>query len=343
MSRAALLTCLGEPLSIEEVQPHGELGFGQVLVRVICSGICGAQLQEMDGHKKGGPLPHPMGHEGCGVVVSIGPGVTMVCTGDKVVMHWRKGEGIESDFPMYEFLKGHAPRRKFTGGKVTTFAEYAVCSENRVTAVPMDTPDELCALLGCSLSTALGTIESEAGGLKFGERVMIVGCGGLGVNLILAARAAQASSITVLEINETKEELALQMGATLFLTPARIPQFREFFDVIIETSGRPNAIASTLPMLAPSGRFIMVGQPRPGEAVTIADANHLFQGEGKTITATQGGRFMPTRDIPRYVAMHRAGLLDISGIISHRARLDTINEAVVMVRAGDAGRILVDM
>lgn len=342
MSRAALLTRLNAPLTVKEIELR-PLGFGQVLVRVLCSGICGAQLQEIDGHKPGGPLPHPMGHEGCGMVVDVGAGVTRVKAGDKVVMHWRKGEGIESDFPSYLLLDGPGDKRVISAGKVTTFAEYAVCSENRLTAVPLDTPDELCALLGCSLSTALGTIETEAGGVKFGERVLIVGCGGLGVNLILAARAAQASNITVLEINETKEDLAMSMGATFFMTADKESLYREFFDVIIETSGRPQAIELTLPMLGPSGRYIMVGQPRPGESVSIAGANHLFQGDGKTIMATQGGRFMPTRDIPRYVAMYRAGLLDISAIISHHAGLDGINEAISLVRAGEAGRIMVQM
>lgn len=335
MSRAALLTRLGAPLVIGELQQRMHLAHGQVRVRVICSGICGAQLQEIDGHKAGGPLPHPMGHEGCGIVEEVGEGVTLVKRGDKVVMHWRKGAGIESEFPIYRYEGS-----EISGGLVNTFCESAVVSENRVTPVPKDTPDELCALLGCSLSTALGTIENEAGGLKFGESVLIVGCGGLGVNLILAALAAQASRVAVLEINPEKEELAMGMGASQFWTA---PPAKDAFDVIIETSGRPAAIEATLPLLAPSGRYIMVGQPRPGESVSIRGANHLFHGEGKTIMATQGGRFMPTRDIPRYVAMHRKGMLDISGIISHRARLDGINEAIGLVRSGEAGRIMVQM
>ena len=176
--KAALLTRHNAPLKLADITP-GPLEFGQVLVRVLVSGICGAQLQEIKGEKKTGPLPHPLGHEGCGIVEDIGAGVTRVKRGDKVVMHWRKAAGIESDFPKYFYPEVSA---HITGGLVTTFSEQAICSENRLTPVPPDTDPHLCALLGCSLSTALATIESETRGL--GENVLVVGCGGLGMAML---------------------------------------------------------------------------------------------------------------------------------------------------------------
>ena len=347
--KAAILTAIKAPLEIGEVNVR-EPGYGQVLVKVLVSGICGAQLQEIDG-LKGDPkhLPHMLGHEGCGLVEDIGPGVTTVNRGDKVVMHWRKGEGIESVLPVY-----HYRARQMTSGRVTTFSEQALVSENRVTAVPQDTPEELCALFGCGLSTALGTIESEAE-VKFGERVLIVGCGGLGMNLILAAKLAQASVIAAIDVHESKRMAAFEMGATHFyisdtgnrkpenpgLCRAVLLDWKGGFDVIIDTTGDKQALADTITFLAPSGRYVMIGQPPRDQAVILENAQHFFEGEGKSLRATQGGRFSPARDIPRYVALYQAKLLNFSGIVSHRISLDNINEGIDAVRNGLAGRIMI--
>ena len=134
-----------------------------------------------------------MGHEGCGLVEEIGPGVTTVKKGDKVVMHWRKGEGIEAPFPTYIYND-----KKMSSGKVTTLSEYSVVSENRLTTVPNDTPEELCALLGCGLTTALGVINNEAE-VKLGESVLIIGVGGVGLNLIQGAKLVSAYPIVAMD------------------------------------------------------------------------------------------------------------------------------------------------
>ncbi len=342
--KAAVLETIDQPLVVAEVGLT-ELQFGQVLVKVLVSGICGSQLMEIGGHKGNAKfVPHLMGHEGCGIVEDIGVGVSRVKKGDKVIMHWRKGEGIESDFPEYEYNG-----KRIKSGKVTTFSEYSICSENRLTPVPQDTPDELCALLGCGLSTALGTINEEAE-VKFGESVMIVGAGGLGVNLIKAAALAGAYPIVSVDIHESKRELAMSLGAHLFVNTATesLPEALatlglKDLDVIVECSGSKKAIESTLPLLSGAGRFVMVGQPKTGESVELLGANHLFGGEGKKIMATQGGQFMPSRDIPRYTRLAKAGVLDVSGIITHRTSLQDINKAIEQVRAGQASRILIVM
>lgn len=329
---AALLTAHNTPLSLATLEPM-PLTYGQVLVKVLASGICGAQLNEIDGHKKTGPMPHPLGHEGCGEVLEVGPAIRQVKVGDRVVMHWRKGDGIESEFPRY-LLNGEA----ITGGKVTTFSDFSVCSENRLTPVPKDTPVDLCALLGCGLSTALGVIENEAN-LKMGESVLIIGCGGLGLNLILAARMRMASVVDVLEKVESKHAAAKAMGASLVGNCWLPNDFK--YHVVVDTTGSENAISFGLEHLAPSGRFIMVGQPRPGVSIPINNARHLFDGEGCSIKATQGGRFQPSRDIPRYVRAYETGHLKVDGIVTHRTPLEFINDAIDTVRRGEAGRVLI--
>jgi S-(hydroxymethyl)glutathione dehydrogenase/alcohol dehydrogenase len=294
---------------------------------------------ELAGTKASGPFPHIMGHEGVGCVQSVGHGVSTVKEGDKVVLHWRKGDGIESDFPTYIH-----DGQKITSGKVVTWAQEVTVSENRVTRVDPDAPDELCTLLGCGLSTALGTLEQEAN-LKIGESILIIGCGGLGLNLIRAAKIRGASFIVVIDKSDEKEELATNAGATLFCDPnvLHIYHNTDRFDVIIDTTGDEWCFRTFLPRLAPSGRFIMVGQPKGKIAFSISTAVHMFEGEGKTIKATQGGGFRPHLDIPRYVNAWRAGVINLDGIITHRIALEEINKGIELVKQGNAGRVLISL
>lgn len=335
MSNVALLTKIGKPLEITDCT-WSELSYGQCLVKILASGICGAQLQEIDGHKVGGPLPHPLGHEGAVEVVKVGPAVRQVKVGDRCIAHWRKGDGIESENPILR-VPNHGFDGFITTGRVTTFSEYSVCSENRLTPVPQDTPVELCALLGCGLSTALGVMENEVN-LKIGETVLIIGCGGLGLNLILAAKMRNAGLIGSCDVVD-KRNVAEAMGANWCVDLSKGgPGGR--YDVVIDTSGNSEAISFGVNHLAPSGRFIMVGQPR-GDVI-LQNAKHMFEGTGQTIKATQGGMFQPTRDIPRYIRAYQAGLLNLNGIISHRLPLSRINEGIQLVRDGLAGRVLIE-
>jgi len=326
--KVALLTGINSPLVLTELEPC-DLQYGQVYVRMLVSGICGAQLQEIRGDK-GHHFPRLMGHEGCGIVERIGPGVKTVKTGEKVVLHWRKGDGIESDSPRYLMPDG----KQITSGQVTTFSTHSIVSENRCTAVPDDAPNQLCALLGCGLSTALGTIEQEAN-LKMGESVLIIGCGGLGLNLIRAARLRRAGNITAVDTVREKELAAISVGATKLEN-----QSGSNFDVVIDTSGDKNAIGWGASLLGPSGRLIMVGQPR-GD-VTIPNAIRMFSGDGQTIKATQGGGFRPHIDIPRYVNLWRSGQLDVGGIVTSVINLLNINDGIALVQDGAAGRVMID-
>lgn len=337
MSRAALLTRLNAPLEIVDIQPLG-MDYGQVRVDVLCSGICGAQLQEIDGFKTTGPKPHPLGHEGCGTVVAIGQGVTRVKAGDRVVMHWRKGEGIESDFPKYLVRHREVDEQIITGGKVTTFAEQVLVSENRLTPVPADTDPEFCALLGCGLSTALATLEHEAR-LMGGERILIVGAGGLGLCLILAAKINNAGYVCVTDINVDKAHMAAAVGADRFWMGDNLRSEKARFDVIVNTAADPRAFNLSLQMLAPSGRYIQLGQPQM--PLSIVDGRALFSGRGQTIMATQGGGFNPTADIPRYVTMFERGMINTKFIVSDRITLAEINQGVYMMRNVACGRIMI--
>jgi len=337
--KAAVLEKINAPLVIKDVGLT-PLKVGQVKVRVIISGLCGAQLQEIAGLKGNEKfLPHLLGHEGCGIVEEIGEGVTRVKVGDKVVMHWRVGAGIESPFPTY-IVDG----KPVTSGKVTTLSEYSIASENRLTVVPADADEYLCALLGCGLTTALGTINNEVD-LKFGESIMIVGCGGVGLNLIQGAKMASAYPIIGVDISDDKKEMVLRVGANKFINILSSEEELKStkVDVIIDTTGNPDAINITIPCLSDKGRYVLVGQPKPGQSISIPNANSLFGGNGKSIKATQGGKTSPNDDIARYIKLNKAGLLDIKNIVSHEFSLDDINSAVTMLRSGRAGRVMIRM
>lgn len=334
--KAVILEKLNSDLIVDEIKLTS-LQYGQVLVKNIVSGLCGAQLQEIAGLKGNANfLPHLIGHEGCGIVQEVGTGVNTVKVGDKVVMHWRKGDGIEAPFPKYIYKD-----KEISSGKVTTLSEYSIVSENRVTAVPQDTPEELCALLGCGLTTALGVITNEAN-IKFGESVMIIGSGGVGLNLIQGAKLASAYPIYAVDIIEEKRELCLNIGANYFIN-SKTEKIDIKVDVIIDTTGNPEVIANAMSYLSGTGRMILVGQPKPGQEVHIPNANKLFDGSGKLIKATQGGKTSPVEDIPRYINLYKSGLLDINKIITHRFNLDEINKAFTLLKSGKAGRIIINI
>lgn len=331
--KAAVLEKIDSPLAVGEVELT-ELQVGQVLVKILVSGICGAQLHEIKGYKGNEKfLPHLMGHEGCGIVQDVGPGVTTVKVGDKVVMHWRPGSGIEAPFPSYIFNG-----KKISSGKVTTLSEYSIVSENRVTVVPQETNSEFCALLGCALTTALGIIDNEVD-LKFGESVAVIGCGGVGLNLLQAAAMKSACPIYAVDTNLTKRDLCFTAGASLFVNS--ILSIDEKIDVIIDTTGIPEVITESISKLSNQGRMILVGQPAPGKMVEVMNAVNLFNGMGQSIKATQGGKTNPQEDIPRYVKLYNQGLLSIEKLVTHRFTLDQINEAFDLLKTGNAGRIIV--
>lgn len=342
---AAVLRNLNAPLDIEELRVP-KLEFGQVLVKISVSGLCGAQLLEIRGEKGNEKfLPHLLGHEGFGAVIDIGPGVTTVSVGQKVVMHWRKGAGIDADFPIYESASG-----KIGGGKVTTLSEYSVVSENRLTAVGDDLPGVVGALLGCGLSTALGVMNLEAKS-KFGESVMIVGCGGLGLSLIRAARLASAGEIIGIDSVAEKRDLVLTAGATAFFSSVEnsvLEQVKEIvsgssIDLVVDTTGDGALVSELLTLLSDNGRLVLVGQIRPEAPICISSSNNFFGAEGKAIISTQGGGSRPPEDIQRYARMYSLGRLEVEDLVTDVYNLQEVNSAFDRLRTGRAGRVMIRM
>jgi len=342
-TKAAILTELNTPLVVDEIEVP-KLECGQVLVQVHCSGICGAQLGEIAGVK--GPdkfLPHLMGHEGGATVLETGPGVSAVREGDRVVMHWRKGVGIQARPATYRW-KG----RTVNAGWVTTFNQHAVVSENRLTVVPGETDFEIAALMGCAVTTGLGIINNDAG-VKIGQSIAVLGCGGVGLNVVQGAAMVSANPIIAIDIHQKKLETAKEFGATHVINSAQQDLREEVrkivgptgVDVFVENTGLVRLIEQAYELTTSVGRTILVGVPRHDQDITIHSLPLHF---GKVLTGCEGGHTNPTVDIPRYLKLNRKGKLELDRLITHRfAGLDQINRALDAVRSGEAGKCVVTM
>lgn len=330
--KAAILEKIDHPLVVADVGLT-EIKFGQVVVKINVSGVCGAQLQEIAGQKGNAKfVPHLLGHEGCGIVEHIGEGVTRVKPGDKVILHWKKGEGIESPFPEYIY-----DGKRISSGKITTLSEKSIVSENRLTVVPQDTPDEFCALLGCGMSTALGIVNYDAN-IKFGESVLVVGCGGVGLNIIMAANMVGAGNIYGVDISSEKQSMVEELGAR-FVGGSN--QICEKIDCIVDTTGNMLVVSHYLPLLSSRGRCIIVSQPHDKNSLEIKNPANFFSGNGQIIRSTQGGNVNPSEDFPRYVNLYKKRKIDFEKLITHRFSLDQVNTAIDLVKNGKAGRIMI--
>jgi S-(hydroxymethyl)glutathione dehydrogenase/alcohol dehydrogenase len=341
-ARAAILAQSRKPLVVDEIELPAELGPGQVLVKVLYTTICGAQINEIEAAK--GPdkfLPHLLGHEASAQVLEIGPGVTHIEPGATVVLHWRPSQGIQCQPPAYSWRGA-----KLNAGWVTTFNEYAVVSENRMTPISPGYDLKAAPLLGCAVTTAAGVINNDAN-VRIGESVGVFGVGGVGLNVVQFAELAGAHPIVAVDLVDAKLDMAKARGATHCLNAGRIAdmaaEIRNIVgakgpDKVIETTGAKSVIELAYDITHPDGICVLVGVP--SEKVTIYTLPIHFN---KVLTGSHGGDAVPHVDIPRLIRLNEAGRLSFSGLITHEFKLDDINAALDTVRSGTAGRVLVDI
>tara|TARA_R110002072_G_scaffold51608_1_gene138377 strand:- start:9062 stop:10099 length:1038 start_codon:yes stop_codon:yes gene_type:complete len=341
-SRAAILVEQKKPLVLADVEVP-EPTFGQVLVEIETSGICGTQLGEISGKK--GPdrwLPHMLGHEAVGVVKQVGPHVTTVAEGDRVVLHWRQGAGIQAPTAKYKWGD-----KTVNAGWITTFQELTVVSENRVTKISPEISAEEGVLYGCAIPTAFGVINNDAN-VKVGESCVIFGIGGVGQAVVMAAKLAGAHPIIAVDIVDEKLELAKRFGATHTINSKSEDaeaKIREILggtaDVVIENTG-VLAVMDLCYRIAANvtGRTILVGVPDADQHLTIDSMPLHF---GKVLTGSFGGMAKPDYDLPRLQRMHLAGRFDLSPMVTHRFGLEEINTALDTMRSGEAVRCVLRM
>lgn len=340
-SKAAILVEQKRPLEIAEIEIP-KLKYGQVLVKVISSGICGSQIGEIDGVKGADKfLPHLLGHEGSGIILETGEGAKKAQKDDHVVLHWMKGDGINSPTPKYNWNN-----KIVNAGWVTTFNELAVVSENRITKIPKNTDFEIASLFGCALSTGFGVINNNAR-LKIGESIIVYGAGGMGLSSILGASLVSANPIIAVDISDDKLEMAKKFGATHLINSEKKDVKEELLniiskegaDVAIDTTGKVKIIEQAYEVTSARGRTILVGVPKKGENINIYSLPLHFD---KILTGSHGGESNPSYDIPRYINLCDRKKVNLKDMTTLRCELDNINVAIDKFRKGEIlGRCVV--
>lgn len=320
-TKAAVLTKLNSPLEILDLSIP-KLERGHVLVKILTAGICGSQKLEIKGWKNNEKfLPHMMGHEGCGIVQEVGKDVTKVIQGQKVVLHWRIGSGIEAPFIKYDHVGA---------GKVTTFSEYAVVSENRVTPINNNIAASFGALLGCSFTTAYGAVFNEAK-VQLGDNILVIGCGGVGRPIVDAASLLHPNIIKVFDIRHIND------------LPANVVNVchasEHKYDIIFDTVGNTDTLNHFIKQLCENGKYIILGQGDPTKTTNIF-SNDFF---GKTIIFSQGGNTNPDKDIPLYTTLYRLGDIKFDHLISHTYPLEEVNAAIEQLSKVGTKRIILNI
>ena len=340
--KAAILVESKQPLAIADIDLPDHLDVGQVLVKLEYSGICGAQINEIDAVKgKDNFLPHLLGHEGSGIVMDIGPGVSTVEVGDHVVLHWRPSSGIQSTPPKYNW-----EGKEVNAGWVTTFNEQAIISENRLTVIPEDYDMREAPLFGCAVTTAFGVINNDAK-VSVGQSVVIFGIGGVGLNIAQAANMVSAYPIVGIDLHQQKLDMGKKFGLTHGILAGSNnlnDDIRsivgDLADVVIETTGNSRIIEQAYNLTHPDGKTILVGVPKKGDNISIYSLPLHFN---KVLTGSHGGDAIPDVEIPRLMRLIEAKKMTLDGLITHEFPLEEINNALDLFRSGEAGRIILNL
>lgn len=341
--RAAILVENHKPLVLANLRMPS-LDYGQVHVKIHYSGICGAQINEIDAAKGEDKfLPHLLGHEASGTVLKTGPGVSTVKMGDPVVLHWRPSAGIQAAPPKYDWNGAVV-----NAGWVTTFNDQAIISENRLTVLPKDFDLRLAPLFGCAVTTAVGVVNNDAA-LKIGQSILIFGVGGVGMNIAQAAQMVSAYPIVGIDIVSSKLEMARQWGVTHSFNSKENADFVEEIrsivgtagaDVVVDTTGNARVIELAYELTHADGRTVLVGVPRKGDKASLYTLPLHFK---KILKGSHGGSAVPDVEIPRLIRLIKNGRMKLEGLYTHECPLEKINEALDCFRRGEAGRVLIRM
>ena len=338
-TRAAILHQTGADLIVDEVEIP-TLEYGQALVRIFTTRICGSQIGEIDAVK--GPdkyLPHLIGHEATVEILELGPGIKHLQKGDHAVAHWRPGEGVDAGGARYRWRGAHC-----NAGPITTFQEMSVISANRLTRVPQGTDPELGALLADTLTTGFGVIHHEAR-VKIGEAVVVIGCGGIGSGVVLGAILAGAHPVIAVDLHDNKLALAKKMGATETFSArdsAWAEKVRAFLghpaDVVIDGTGQPAILEQAYELCGPKGRCIGIGVMRHDRKLSI---NTLPLHLGRVLTGSEGGSSQPHREIPKYLRILADRKISTKDWVTHRCTLTDINQGIRWMRSGEPIHVMV--
>jgi S-(hydroxymethyl)glutathione dehydrogenase / alcohol dehydrogenase len=364
--RAAVATKAGVPLEITTVDLDGPRT-GEVLVEIKATGVCHTDAFTLSGKDPEGLFPAILGHEGAGVVVETGAGVTTLKPGDHVIplyipecrncpaclsgktnlciaIRETQGKGLMPDGTS-RFSQAGRMLHHYMG--TSTFANYTVVPEIALARVREDAPFDKICYIGCGVTTGIGAVINTAK-VQPGDRVVVFGIGGIGLNVIQGARLAGAAMIVALDVNQAREPIARKFGATHFVNPTGlkgdlvahlVDLTRGGADFSFECVGNPKLMRQALECCQRGwGTSVIIGVAGAGEEI----ATRPFQlVTGRTWKGTAFGGARGRRDVPRIVDWYMERRINIDDLITHTMPLDRINEAFDLMHAGKSIRSVV--
>jgi len=365
-SKAAIAWGVGQPLSIEEidVMPPQK---GEVRVRIVATGVCHTDAFTLSGDDPEGIFPCVLGHEGGGIVESIGEDVTSVKVGDHVIplytpecgeckfcksgktnlcqkIRETQGKGLMPDGTT-RFHKDGQPIYHYMG--CSTFSEYTVLPEISLAKVNPDAPLEEVCLLGCGVTTGMGAVMNTAK-VEEGATVAIFGLGGIGLSAIIGAEMAKASRIIAIDINESKFDMARELGATDCINPQNYD--KPIQDVIVELTdggvdysfeciGNVNVMRSALECCHKGwGESVVIGVAGAGQEISTRPFQLVT---GRVWRGSAFGGVKGRSELPEYVERYLNGEFKLDNFITHTMALENINEAFDLMHEGKSIRTVI--
>lgn len=356
--RGLVLDRPGAPLAVESLV-LAEPRPGEVLVRYTASGVCRSDLHVVDGDWAR-PTPVVLGHEGAGVVEAVGEGVTHVVPGDSVVLSWLAPCGtcracaldrswLCTGSPAGTHLQADGMSRVTrTDGtsvqqylSIGTMSEAAVVPASAAVVVPSEVPPEVAALIGCGVSTGYGAVARTAS-VQPAERVVVVGCGGVGLAAVMAARLRGASEVVAVDRVAAKLEVAAAVGATRVVPAVDgwAATLAADFDVALDCIGAPDVVRDLLTLLVPGGRLVLVGMTAQGATLPID--GYVVPDRGLSVLGCCYGSTVAAVDFPAIAAAYLAGELRLDVLVDRRIALHEVGDALDAMRRGDGLRAVVD-
>jgi NDMA-dependent alcohol dehydrogenase len=365
MPKAAVCVGLNEPLEIQELELEPPRA-GELMVRMGASGVCHSDLSIQNGTLMGS-FPMVLGHEGAGEIVELGEGVEGFEVGDHIVVSWvpqcgecyfcRHGQGYLCQAGAMAMATGGltdgSTRFSRDGQPVKqmacsgTFSELAVIPAIGAVKIPKDIPFDIAALIGCGVLTGVGAALNTAD-IKEGDTVAVLGCGGVGLNVIQGAKIAGASEIIAVDMVANKLDMAKQFGATTVINAAdgdpvsTVMDMTEQrgVDVAFEVIGLKQTIDQTIMMTRRGGEAVLVGVPRM-EVMLEMPAFFGVVLMAKTIKGCWYGSSNVQDDVPRLLEYYKNGQLKLDELISRRISVNDVNDAFTAMEAGEVARSVI--
>lgn len=364
-TRAAVAFAAGKPLEIVEVDLEGPKA-GEVLIELKATGVCHTDAFTLSGDDPEGAFPAILGHEGAGIVVDVGPGVKSVKKGDTVIplytpecreceycLHPKtnlcqairptQGRGVMPDGTSRFSLDGK-PILHYMG--CSTFSNYTVLPEIAVAKIRPDAPLDKVCYIGCGVTTGVGAVIFDAK-VELGSRVVVFGLGGIGLNVIQAARLVGARQIVGVDINPSKVELARKFGMTDFINPKEVPNVVEAIveltkggaDYTFECIGNVTTMRQALEACHKGwGESIIIGVAGAGQEISTRPFQLVT---GRVWRGSAFGGARGRTDVPKIVDMYMEGRINIDDLITHTMPLEKINDAFDLMHEGKSIRSVV--